>query len=55
MKTAVIDRRYKWGETARRLLLGAGGLQAGIAALVVGDAAFLFDVFVGLLTHGLVV
>jgi hypothetical protein len=53
-KTAVIDRRYRrraW--RAGGLLLGLdGGLDAGVAALVVSDAAFLFDVFVELLTHG---
>ena len=39
-------------EAARALLLSLdGGLDAGIAALVVGDAAFLLDVFVELLTH----
>src|SRR5688572_13839964 len=39
-------------ERPAALLLGLdGGLDAGVAALVVGDAAFLFDVFVELLTH----
>ena len=39
-------------EAARALLLGLdGGLDAGVAALVVSDAAFLLDVFVELLTH----
>ena len=44
-------------ETGPGLLLGLadGGLEAGIAALVIGDAAFLLDVLVELLTHGLVV
>ena len=38
----------------RGLLLGLGelGLEGGIATLVVSEAAFLFDVLVGLLTHG---
>jgi hypothetical protein len=35
------------------LSLADGGLEAGIAALVVSDAAFLFDVLVELLTHGI--
>jgi hypothetical protein len=39
---------------AGALLLGLGdlGLDGGIATLVVSEAAFLFDVLVGLLTHG---
>ena len=38
----------------RNLLLGLGELrlEGGIATLVVSEAAFLFDVLVGLLTHG---
>ena len=38
----------------RSLLLGLGDLGLGgcIATLVVSEAAFLFDVLVGLLTHG---
>jgi hypothetical protein len=56
MKTAVIDRRYSWAKRAGALLLGLdGGLEAGIAALVIGDAAFLLDVLVELLTHRVVV
>ena len=52
MKTAVKDRRYR-SKAAGSLLPGLGGrgLQAGIAALVIGDAAFLLDDLVGLLTH----
>jgi hypothetical protein len=39
---------------ARGLLLGLADLRldGGIATLVVSEAAFLFDVLVGLLTHG---
>lgn len=53
MKTAVIDRRYSSKAGATGLLLGLGdlGLEGGIATLVVSEAAFLFDVLVGLLTH----
>jgi hypothetical protein len=54
MKTAVRDRRYSSKAEATVLLLGLGdlGLGGGIATLVVSEAAFLFDVLVGLLTHG---
>ena len=53
MKTAVRDRRYERRREREGLLLGLGdgSLDFGIAALVVGDAAFLLDVFVELLTH----
>jgi hypothetical protein len=55
MKTAVIDRRYSSKAEAKALLLGLGdlGLDGGIATLVVSEAAFLFDVLVELLAHGL--
>jgi hypothetical protein len=55
MKTAVIDRRYSSKAEATVLLLGLGdlGLDGGIATLVVSEAAFLFDVLVELLAHGL--
>jgi hypothetical protein len=47
-------RALEEGKRAVALLLGLGelGLQGGIATLVVSEAAFLFDVLVGLLTHG---
>jgi hypothetical protein len=47
-------RALEEGKRARALLLGLGdlGLDGGIATLVVSEAAFLFDVLVGLLTHG---
>ena len=52
MKTAVKDRRDNGVRSRGPLLLAlGGGLEAGVAALVVGDAAFLFDVFVELLSH----
>ena len=40
------------GETGVRVLLGLlGGVNLGLAALLEGHAAFLFDNFVELLSH----
>jgi hypothetical protein len=56
-KTAAVRRRFfKESGRARGLLLGLGGGLLGgegglLLAFVVGDAALLLDVFVGLLAH----
>lgn len=62
-KTAVKDRRCvvgrslrlsRWegaSEAGKLLLLAHGRLEAGFLAFQVGNAAFLFDVFVELLSH----
>src|SRR5882762_7834794 len=49
-KARRVGRALSGSETGPGLLLGLGdlGLQGGIATLVVSEAAFLFDVLVGL-------
>jgi hypothetical protein len=55
-KTKRAAKGARWldetGPEGLLLVLGELGLEGGIATLVVSEAAFLFDVLVGLLTHG---